>query len=87
MICDVCGAALPPRLPGRRGAPVRLCSAECRRWSKRLSELQGLADVLIRRSSSATRDRCVWRLRRDLTSVRNIATSLDRELVDSDVDQ
>ena len=72
--CEVCGTEIPTRPDGKRGAPQRLCAPDtgrpCRRFSKRLSELEGMAQMIIAKTPSVNRGKAIARMRESLRLAR-----------------
>ena len=72
--CGVCGMPLPPRPPGKRGAPQRFClvstGRQCVQWNKRLQAIRSMGDKILDATPSANRDKARSRMRTALREAR-----------------
>lgn len=61
--CEACSAALPPRVPGRRGRPQLYClnstGRPCGQWARVLSQLSSLSDKIAENAAPAIGERRV----------------------------
>lgn len=78
--CQICSMEIPPRPPGKRGAPQTLCAPDtgrpCALLSKRLKAVEKMVHVILQEVPSAAKGAAAYRIR---THLRGIEVQTEHE--------